>query len=104
MSTLGERIKTAREEARLSQLNMGVALEVSDKTISGYESDRITPPVDKLIKLSDLLKKPVNYFLGSDPKDYKVVSRLRAIEITLREIRKELREIKILAQKSDLDE
>jgi transcriptional regulator with XRE-family HTH domain len=104
MSTLGNKLKLAREDAKLSQLQVGVALEVSDKTISGYEADRITPPVNKLLKIADLLKKPVSFFLGTDVKEYKISSRLRAIEIALRDIRQELREIKLLAQKSDLDD
>jgi len=104
MSTFGTRIKLAREDAKLSQLQVGVALGVSDKTISGYESDRIKPPVDKLMKLADLLKKPISFFLGTDIKDYKITSRLRAIEIVLRNIRQELREIKLLAQKNNLDD
>ncbi|MBN1915910.1 helix-turn-helix transcriptional regulator [Candidatus Dojkabacteria bacterium] len=94
MNTLGERIKQARVEAKLSQLEVGVALAVSDKTISGYESGRISPPIDNLMKLADLLKKPVGYFIGVDPRQYSVGSRLRGVEIALREIRKELREIK----------
>jgi len=104
MTTLGIKIKSAREDSRLSQLQVGVALKVSDKTISGYESDRITPPIDKLLKLSELLKKPISFFIGEDLKDYKISSRLRAVEIALRDIRQELREIKLLAQKNNLDE
>lgn len=100
---LGRRIKLAREEARLSQLQVGVSLGVSDKTISGYESGRIMPPVDKLLSLADLFKKPIAFFLGADPRDYKVASRLRAVEISLREIRQQLQEIKLLAQSLDLD-
>ncbi len=100
---LGKRIKQAREESRLSQLQVGVSLGVSDKTISGYESGRIMPPVDKLLALADLFKKPIAYFLGSDPRDYKVASRLRAVEIALREIRQQLQEIKLLSQNMDLD-
>lgn len=100
---LGQRIKVAREESKLSQLQVAVALGVSDKTISGYESGRISPPINKLQKIADLLKKPVGYFIGSDPKNYKVASRLRAIEVVLRELRQELREIKVFAQKGDLD-
>ena len=103
MDKLGSKIKAAREEAKFSQLQVGVALGVSDKTISGYESGRICPPIDKLQQLADLLKKPLTFFLGSDPKDYKISSRLRAVEIMLRDIRRELREIKALSQKMDLD-
>lgn len=96
--TLGERIKRARKEAKLSQLQLGVALKVSDKTISGYESNRISPPINKLQKISELLKKPITYFLGVDERDYSVQSRLRAIEIRLRNIRRELREIRLFAR------
>ena len=104
MSTsLGDRIKSAREEAKLSQLQVAVTLGISDKTISGYESGRISPPINKLEKLAYLLKKPVGYFIGSDPKNYKVSSRLRAIEIALRDIRKELREIKLIAQNENIE-
>lgn len=103
MNTLSEKIKKAREDAKLSQLQVGVALGVSDKTISGYESGRISPPIDKLLKLADLLKKPVAYFVGSDTREYKVAARLRAVEIMLRDIRRELREIKAIAQTTNLD-
>ncbi len=98
--TLGERIKKARKQAKLSQLQLGVALKVSDKTISGYESDRISPPIEKLQKIAELLKKPITYFLGIDERDYSIQARLRAVEIKLREIRQELREIKVQARKA----
>ncbi len=97
--SLGEKIKLARREAKLSQLQLGVALKVSDKTISGYESGRICPPIDKLMMIAELLKKPVTFFLGIDERDYSVQARLRAVEIKLREIRQELREIKLIAEK-----
>lgn len=103
MKELGKRIRAARDEARMSQLQVGVALAVSDKTISGYESGRIAPPIDKLMQLADLFKKPISYFLGSDPREYKVASRLRAVEVGLREIRKQLNEIKLISQNVDLD-
>jgi len=100
---LGKRLKIAREEARLSQLQVGVALGVSDKTISGYESGRISPPIDKLLALAELFKKPIGFFLGADPREYRVSSRLRAVEVALKEIRTQLREIKLISQSVDLD-
>lgn len=103
LNQLAQRIKTARSEARMSQLQVGVALGVSDKTISGYEAGRISPPIDKLLQLADLFKKPITFFLGADPKQYKVASRLRAIEVSLREIRKQMQEIKLISQNIDLD-
>ena len=101
---LGIKIKQAREEARMSQLQVGVGLAVSDKTISGYESGRIAPPIDKLMYLADLFKKPIAFFLGGDPRDYKVASRLRAVEVALRDVRKQLNEIRLISQNQDLDE
>ncbi|MDD3647130.1 MAG: helix-turn-helix transcriptional regulator [Candidatus Dojkabacteria bacterium] len=98
-TTLGEKIKTARKEAKLSQLQLGVALKVSDKTISGYESNRISPPINKLQHIAELLKKPITYFLGVDERDYSIQARLRAVEIKLREIRQELREIRVISRK-----
>jgi len=100
MSTLlGDKIKTARKEADISQLELGVALKVSDKTISGYESGRISPPIDKIIQIAELLKKPVTFFLGIDERDYSIQSRLTSVEKKLREIRQDLREIKVLTSK-----
>ena len=103
MDELAKRIRSAREEARLSQLQVGMSIGVSDKTISGYEAARIFPPIDKLLALGDLFKKPISYFLGADPKEYKVGSRLRAVENSLRDIKKQLQEIKSLAQNMDMD-
>jgi len=100
---IGKRIRAARDESRLSQLQVGVPLGVTDKTISGYESGRIAPPIDKLMQLADLFKKPINYFLGADPRDYKVASRLRAVEVSLKEIRKQILEIKLISENKDLD-
>jgi transcriptional regulator with XRE-family HTH domain len=100
---IGVRIRAAREEAHMSQLQVAVAIGLSDKTISSYEAARISPPIDKLIQLAELFKKPVAFFLGYDPKEYKVGSRLRAIEIALKDIKKQLDEIKLLSQTLDLD-
>lgn len=100
---IGKRLRIAREEAKMSQLQVGVAIGVSDKTISGYESGRISPPIDKLVHLADLFKKPITFFLGADPKDYRVASRLRAVEMCLKEIKEQLTQIKLISQISDLD-
>ncbi|RMD77315.1 XRE family transcriptional regulator [Candidatus Dojkabacteria bacterium] len=101
---LSKKIKMARLESSMSQLEVGRVLGVTDKTISAYESGRIVPPVDKLMALAEIFKKPITYFLGLDPRDYKVASRLRAVEIALRDVRRQLSEIRLISQNSDLDE
>jgi len=95
---LGKKIKQAREESRMSQLQLAVLLGLSDKTISGYETGRIEIPVKHLIQMCEIFKKPISYFIGADPREYKLTSRLRAVEISMREIRKQLNEIKLLCQ------
>ncbi len=95
---IGDKIRSARIENKMSQLQVGVALGVSDKTISGYESGRIAAPIDKLIQIAELFRKPITYFLSNDPKDYKVSSRLKAIEQILKDLRKQLEEIKTIAE------
>lgn len=100
---IGKKIRAAREESTLSQADVGKNIGVSDKTVSGYESGRISPPIDKLVALAELFKKPIAYFLGADPKDYRVASRLRAVEVALMDVREQLKQVKLVAQTLDLD-
>jgi transcriptional regulator with XRE-family HTH domain len=91
---IGNRIKDARTEQRLSQLKLGIKLGVTDKTVSGYESGRISPPIDKLVQMAQIFKKPISYFLGEENFDQNISQRLKALEINLKEIRNELIDIK----------
>ncbi len=101
LKALGLRLKSARMEARLSQLQVGVIIGVTDKTVSSYEAGRVSPPIDKLIHLADTYKKSISFFLGDNSKDYKFTSRLRAIELALKEIKRQLVEIKELSNIKD---
>ncbi|MBQ8297766.1 MAG: helix-turn-helix transcriptional regulator, partial [Ruminococcus sp.] len=46
------RIKQLREEKRMTQIRLGIELEVNQVTISGYESGRSYPSIPVLIKMS----------------------------------------------------
>ena len=92
---IGEKLKTARKKAKLSQLELGVALRMSDKTISGYESGRITPSCAKIYEISKLLKTPIAYFFEDSEKDYSIKEKLDIVEKRLDEAKKELKEIKL---------
>ena len=96
---IGKRIRAARENASMSQKDIAKIIGVSDKTISGYEADRILPPLDKLLQLALQLKLPITYFVGNDSKDYKLSSRLLALEAQLIKISSELKLIRIEARK-----
>ena len=64
----GNKLKSAREERGMSQRGLGLALGLSDKTISSYESCRSFPNLDVLTKISDILGKPIEYFVSSSKK------------------------------------
>lgn len=51
---LGERLKKAREDKKLSQADVAKELNISRQSISKWENDRVSPDVDNLIRLSNL--------------------------------------------------
>ncbi|WWR15409.1 helix-turn-helix transcriptional regulator [Lachnospiraceae bacterium JLR.KK008] len=58
------RIRQLREERNMTQLRMSMELEVSQETISSYESGKHYPSVSNLIKLSALFHTSCDYILG----------------------------------------
>lgn len=88
----GNKLKSAREERGMSQRGLGLALGLSDKTISSYESSRSFPNLDVLTKISDILDKPVEYFVSSSKKIQlnelmeKILSNQNSIEKDINEI------------------
>ena len=49
---LGERLKKAREEKRLTQRELAIKVGLSDKSISIYEKGKVYPPIRNLLILS----------------------------------------------------
>ncbi|BCX14288.1 MAG: hypothetical protein KatS3mg085_820 [Candidatus Dojkabacteria bacterium] len=101
MQSIGMRIKEARIDKRISQLQLGVRLGVTDKTISGYESGRIAPPIDKLIKMAEIFKKPITYFLGAEAFEENIPHRLKALEMVLKDIKQEIANLKNVYKNSN---
>lgn len=64
--TIAERLKLARENAELKQLDVMNLTEnrINNKTLSGYESGRSEPDFDTLNKLCDLYNVSVDWILG----------------------------------------
>ena len=52
MASIGERLKDLRIKNKLSQNDLALSLGIKRHTISAYENDSITPPIDKLILIS----------------------------------------------------
>lgn len=67
-------LKLLRVKKKITQIRLSVAAEVSQETISAYESGRTMPSADTLIKLADFLDTSVDFLLdrtdNSTPIDY----------------------------------
>ena len=58
------RIRQLREEKKMTQIRLSIELEVSQETISSYESGKHYPSVSNLVKLSKLFHASCDYILG----------------------------------------
>ena len=65
---IGKRIRQLREDAGMSQAELGNRLKVSQTRISRYEAGHATPPLKQLIKLANIFRVPLDYLLfGAEP-------------------------------------
>lgn len=68
-ATLGDRLKSAREQARLTQIDVAKKLGVTNGAISGYERNYRDPDTETLRKLADLYGVTTNWVLGQEEKE-----------------------------------
>jgi len=80
---LGERLRQAREQARLSQSDAAQALGLTPAALSQYESGKRRVDALALDRLSRLYGVPLRFFFGEDtPRaDWEEALRLRAEEL-----------------------
>lgn len=64
--TMGEKLRLARQQAKLSQRELCEGL-ISRNMLSLLESDRASPSIATIRALAERLKKPVGYFLEDAP-------------------------------------
>lgn len=87
-------LKFCREELEMTQKELGFVFGVSYKTISGWENNYDTIPLDKLVKFCNLYDFSMDYVVGLERKNiiYSKIPKLNKTIIgkKLREIRKEL--------------
>lgn len=88
LNELASRIRTARQEARLSQSSLGQYIGVSDKSISSYEQGRSTPPFAKLKKIAEFTNQPLSFFTQEDNDEATITGKLLSIERELNEVKK----------------
>lgn len=91
-TSLGKKIKEARLEANLSQIELSQALVVNEKSVSSYEAGRTKPSVETLNKIAKKTNKPIAFF--TEDKNVEI-----DLDLKLNNIQKELEKIKQLLKK-----
>jgi len=56
-------LKKIRNEKNITQIRLSIAAEVSQETVSAYESGKAMPSAETLIKIADFLDVSVDYLL-----------------------------------------
>lgn len=69
-----ENLKKIREKKKVTQVRLSIAAEVSQETISAYESGKSFPSVETLIKMADFLGTSTDYLLGRINDDMPLLS------------------------------
>ncbi len=64
MKAFGERLYYLRKENNLSTKKLGLAINVSDATISRWENNIMSPTIDELYKLANFFKVSADYLIG----------------------------------------
>src|SRR5690625_3096838 len=89
MTTLGERLRIARDRKGLTQVQVKSRTNINNKTLSGYEKDVSEPDTKTLSLLADLYEVDYRWLLtgegGMDP--------VEVDQLTDEEIDKEIQEI-----------
>lgn len=99
MREFGSRLKKSREEKGISQKSLGLSLGLSDKTISSYESFRSYPNLEVLKKISEILGKPIEYFISSKKEvligDYleKILRKQESLSSEINDLKKLLSKV-----------
>src|SRR5574344_940998 len=67
-------LKIIREKKKVTQVRLSIAAEVSQETISAYESGKAYPSVQTLIKIADFLGTSTDYLLERIKDDMPLLS------------------------------
>jgi len=76
MVNIGDKLKTLRTEAGMTQTELAKRLSITKSVVSYYELQERTPSPDVLIQLADIFHVTTDYLLGIDHKKMIDVSDL----------------------------
>lgn len=75
MKILARRLRQARENSGLTQIDAAKKLGISNGTLSGYERDYRDPDTDILNQMADLYDVKTDWLLGRDTSDNEISER-----------------------------
>ena len=90
-TSLAKKIKEARLEANLSQLELSRALVVNEKSVSSYESGRTKPSIETLNRIAKKTNKPIAFFTEDKNVDIDLDLKLNNIQTELEKIKQLLK-------------
>lgn len=67
---ISDKIKKARQADSLTQQEVADKLNISRKTLSGWENNRSIPDLEMLKSLANVFDKDLNYFLEIERKEF----------------------------------
>jgi transcriptional regulator with XRE-family HTH domain len=65
---LGQRIRAARQEAKLSPVELATELGITQPTLWRYEAGKVTPKLSRLTDIAARVGKSLEYFIVHRPK------------------------------------
>lgn len=68
MEKIGEKIYSLRKQKGFSQEELAFELGVSRQTISKWESDAMTPTIDKMVAICNMFGVDFDYFISMESK------------------------------------
>lgn len=80
---IGDRIRALRTNAGMTQIELANKLNISNSTLSQYESGARTPSDDMKLKIAALFQVSIDSLLGVDIKKASTLDRVDAKELQL---------------------
>lgn len=77
---LSDKIRKARKKSKLTQEDLALKLNISRKTLSGWENGRSSPDLEMTKKLSIYLNKNIDYFFD-EPQSIKKKKQMHITKI-----------------------
>lgn len=66
MKIFGKRLRKARKSKRLKQTQISELIDVKQGTYSRWESGKLEPSFENLVKLADLLEVSLDWLFGRE--------------------------------------